>query len=379
MPDSNKQGLRREVLNFVDLAHDSRPQKRDDLFLRIAGLLETRKPEFSQAELGLMFDILGQLIGEVEMDLRRDLAEKLARDEDAPQELIVLLANDHVRVAYPLLTQGDKLDDEALIEIIRHRTLQHQLAVAARKNLKEPVSDALAGTGNQHVILALLRNGEAQISTDTMSRIVAESQQAEAFQVPLLERLDLPTHMAVSMYKWVSSALRRHIAENFDVDSELLDQLLDETTSGLQFAAIKQASKPSAAETMVDRLRGEGSLSTEFLIKTLKLGEISLFETGFARMLHLRTGLLRRLIYDRGWEGIAIATRAAGMEVTDGRLVLETIGSSRLQNPELVAQEALLLEELFPTLTLDEAVDIVRKTMHDKDADIIPLLHGRKA
>ena len=82
-----------------------------------------------------MTEILRQLIHDVEMSVRLALSERLAAEDSAPKDLIQILANAEIEVAYPILKDSSVLQDIDLIEIIQHRTMNHQLAVAMRDSL----------------------------------------------------------------------------------------------------------------------------------------------------------------------------------------------------------------------------------------------------
>ncbi|MDP6603590.1 MAG: DUF2336 domain-containing protein [Rhodospirillales bacterium] len=80
------------------------------------------------------------------MPVRRIVSQQLANVPDVPEALVRLLANDDIEVAYPILVYSELLRDADLIEVIRHRTQEHQLAVAIRNEVSETVSNAL-GSG----------------------------------------------------------------------------------------------------------------------------------------------------------------------------------------------------------------------------------------
>ena len=149
-----------------------------------------------------------QLIHDVEVSVRRALAERLSEQPLAPHELVIALANDEIEVAHPLLVNSDVLQDLELIEIIRNRTLEHQLAIGIRKSVSEEVTDALIATDSVDVIKTLLENHHAKISQRTMEYLVEQSQRVDTYQNPLLRRPDLDTTLAKRMYWWVSAALR---------------------------------------------------------------------------------------------------------------------------------------------------------------------------
>ena len=95
------------------------------------------------AVLNYMDDILTNLVDQMELTLRRALAEKLADTPSAPSSLITFLAQDEASVARPILLKSCLLRDEQLIEIVKHRTKEHQLCIAMRRNISELVSSSL--------------------------------------------------------------------------------------------------------------------------------------------------------------------------------------------------------------------------------------------
>ena len=254
------------------------------------------------------------------------LAERLAQQKDAPRDLIVTLANDQIEVAHarilvysevlevahPLVYSEVLLDSE-LIEIIAHRTLEHQLAIAMRRTVSEAVSDALVETGNETVVVRLLENENAHISDATMAFLVEQSKRFDSYQNPLVNCATLSPDLAKRMYWWVSAALRKHILEHFEIDPSDLDDEIEHSVTDILAASAPSADSPiSASLHLVDTI--DASIKPELLIQLLRQGEISLFETLFGRLLDLRPTMIRRLIYEPGGEGLATACRAVGFD-----------------------------------------------------------------
>ena len=214
----------RELHFLLDLALDRSIEGRRALTNSIGDLFSGEQgTTLSERERALMADILRKLIRDCEMAVRRDLSERLAKADNPPRDLILALANDEFEVAQPILMQSLVLRDIELIQIIRHRTQQHQLAIAMRRSVSEFVSDALVETGSIDVIKTLLENQDAKISEATMAYLAEESQRVDSYQEPLINRQDLQPELAERIYFWVSAALRRHILEHFDV--RLLEHL----------------------------------------------------------------------------------------------------------------------------------------------------------
>ncbi len=305
---------------LLDLALDKSLEGRRVLTATIGDLFGQQDEVLSERERALMTDILRKLIHDCEMAVRRDLSERLSNAPNPPHDLIVALANDDIEVAEPILKQSRVLRDAELIGVIRHRSQQHQLAIAMRRSLSEFVSDALVETGNVDVIKVLIENNDAQISEATMAYLAEESRRVDTYQEPLLNRDDLNPDLAERMYLWVSAALRSHILEHFDVEASHLDDQLEDIAETLAKGP-KEGPKESGrgpkpakpADVLASRLVEQRKVTPEFLIQVLRQGEVPLFEALFGKLSGLKEPRLQTVLYDSGGEGLAIACRAMEM------------------------------------------------------------------
>ena len=277
----------------------------------IADLFQEGGDLLTDMERSLMFDILHKVVREVELEIRQTLSALFAKRLDPPRELIKLLANDEIEVAYPILTQSTVLRDDDLIEVTRHRTLEHRLAISIRPTISEAVSDALARDGEESVIQTLLNNPNANISRSTMEYLAEQSKRIDAFQEPILRRKDLDPALAKRMYLWVSAALREYILGNFDIDRKTVDKLLEKAA----FERIEAASKigPSKSQELVERLDEDGLLKPDLLLKALQEEQIHLFVAMFGCLTGLRGILTTQILFEPGGEGLAIACKAIGI------------------------------------------------------------------
>ncbi len=309
-------GPGKELQFLLDLALDKSLESRGMLTATIGDLFTKQDKVLTERERALMSDILRKLIHDCEMAVRRDLAERLANAPNPPHDLIVVLANDDIEVAEPILMRSEVLRDTELIRVIRHRTQQHQLAIAMRRSLSEHVSDALVETGNVDVIKTLLENADAQISEATMEYLAEESRRVDTYQEPLLNRGDLKQELAERMYHWVSAALRSHILENFDIEPSRLDDQLEGVAQTIARDPEQHQAEPDESQpagVLARQLVAKRKVTPDFLIQVLRQGEIRLFEALFGQMSGLKAPRLQGVLYDSGGEGLAIACRAMEM------------------------------------------------------------------
>ena len=132
-----------EMERLCKLAETETPKDRAQLFGELSQIFIDSDKTLADKERQLMSDVLGTLIHDIEMEIRQDLAHRLADLPSAPRELAVMLANDEIDVARPLLTKSGVLSDPDLVEIIEQRTKEHRLAIALQKPLGERVTDAI--------------------------------------------------------------------------------------------------------------------------------------------------------------------------------------------------------------------------------------------
>ena len=100
-----------EIESLIGLARQKSQAGRNSIFETVQDLFLQKKDGLSERERTLMSDILRQLIHQVEISVRKDVATRLAKRNDAPKELVLVLANDEIEVAHSLLVNSMVLHD----------------------------------------------------------------------------------------------------------------------------------------------------------------------------------------------------------------------------------------------------------------------------
>ncbi|MBK20133.1 MAG: hypothetical protein CMM52_14975 [Rhodospirillaceae bacterium] len=357
-----------DLENLLDLARDKSADGKSQLVQIVGDLFFEESRVLNERERSLMTDILKQLIQDVEHSVRKALADKMAEDADAPNDLISILANDDEDVAHNILLKSEVLQDLELVEIIQHRTFEHQLTIAMRNKVSETVSDALVETGNTDVIKTLVENETAQISDDTIETIVDASKTNEPLQGSLLNRPDLSPHLAKRMYWWVSAALRKHIVEQYQIDPTELDQkiestikdLLGEPESGGGEGTIDTGSLEQASR-LAQKLADKQAITPQVLLQTLRKGEVKMFEGMFGMLTGLRPNLIRRLVFEPGGEGLAIACKAIQMTKPDFGSLFLLSRSARPGDKVVDPREVSRAMTFFDRLRPDTAQKVVER------------------
>ncbi|WP_168190301.1 DUF2336 domain-containing protein [Luteithermobacter gelatinilyticus] len=357
--------LDREISGLIELAHQKSTSGRTELFQAIVDLLERRHKDLTDRETALMADILGSILHHVEMEVRKKLAERLADREDTSPELIILLANDEIEVARPVLLLSKLLSDDNLVRIIRHKTIQHQFSIAARKYLSAKVCRELVHMGNDDVVLTLLSNHGARIDNETLNILVEQSREKTALQSPLIERPDLPQEFYSKMYQWVSDDLKDLILKVHNISEQEIRDILARTLDTLNQENGAQAlhQRNSSEERLVEKLHKANKLGPAFLMKTLRQGQINLFEISFARMADMPRQVLQSILYDQGADTLALACHAVGIDRSVFLTIFRLTREARNMDTRLEQKEIDKAFEQFVRMDRQQARETLAKVI----------------
>jgi uncharacterized protein (DUF2336 family) len=304
----------------LELTEPHAPRARHALVQRLCEIVswpETRLPSYERQ---LAADILVGLLRTSNIELRRRCALGLVRINDAPKALLRYLARDEISVAQPLLEGGAGFDDSDLIATVRAGVSWHWLAIAKRRNLSEPITDALLQTGDAAAIEAVLRNNTARLSTQGIDLVVAKSRQAPSLPAALVSRPELKPTQALVLFWWAPYEARLQILRRFAVDRQVLIQELGEV---FKLAAAEGWSDADTRKTLqvIERRQRNRAAAAQSPYKSLE-GALAAAENGLDRGLvheiaHLsgvKPTTAAQVFADAGGEAIGVFCKAVGLK-----------------------------------------------------------------
>lgn len=334
---------------------------REEIYLAVASLYRIQGAGLNARERELMREILRRLTRDVEMAIRIALAQRLAEDTTAPHDLILLLVDDTIEVARPLILNSPLLTESDVLRLIAEADIGHQEAVAGRPNIGVPVTDALVKSGHDCVLMALVRNATAKISSVTFETLVEKSRALTGLQEPLIRRPDLPPKLATNMCAWVSDALKDYIKTNYAVAPKTLDAALTDAKLAVKSDPVGPSDVPAdSAQKLVEKLAASGQLKAGFLMRVLSQGQIDLFDLAFAKLVNMDLAAFRTKFYERGARAVALACRAAGIDRSVFATVFNLSRQSRGAAVVLSAMDTASVETVFTGLTRQGALDELR-------------------
>jgi uncharacterized protein (DUF2336 family) len=311
MPDEAAKG-RAGMLSQADidqLLRNPSPEGRTRVAGKVADIYD--RSSLTDREKQLADGILRLLAKDVETAVRKTLSHHLRSNPDVPHDVARKLAMDVIEVAEPILRHSEVLTTVDLIDIVRTREADAQVAVAKRRSVPEPLSDALAATGVELVVATLVRNNGASISERTFERVIADYGDRENVTAGIVSRNHLPTAVTERLIDVVSDSLKLELIGKHDVPAEIAEKIVlrsqEDTVKDLLGA------EPARRDVgqLVRGLARQGRLSGRIVLRSLDVGDREFFEHGMAELAGVPFENAIRLITDRGTQGLLALYRKA--------------------------------------------------------------------
>ena len=298
---------------------------RRELYLAVASLYRIQSRSLNDHERVLMHDILRRVARHVDVPVRRELAERLADDVSAPQDLVMLLAEDVIEVARPIILRSPMLADADMLRLIAC-SVDHRVAIAERNNIGEKIADALVQGHEKIVLVALVRNATARMSPQTIAALEERSVVMEELQEPLARRAQSQRAPA------------------------------QPTTAPQISEPASRTPSVDNARKLIDKLSDSGQLKAGYLLRVLNQGQTELFDMALAKLVNLPVIELRSRFYRGGPRAVALACRGVGID----RCVFPTVFnlSRRAHNMhvDLSRSDLAEVDEIFSTVPKSSAL-----------------------
>lgn len=182
----------------------------------------------SANERSLVADILLQIVDKVEIELRMEVAVRIARVVESPPALVRMLVLDEPPVAEKILRGAETVAEALLIEAAREGEIAHRLMIAQRFDLPTAVVDALIQYDEMEVFKAVLKRDDCTLSPNAVNKFVAYSATKQDLQAPLLRRRELEPAHGFMMFWWVDQERRRRVLSRFALDRRIIQDALEE-------------------------------------------------------------------------------------------------------------------------------------------------------
>ena len=292
-------------------------------------------------ERALAADTLLRMLPRLPLKSLIALAERI-RMMDAPPHLLMakLIAEPNIAVAGPLLEDCMHITDEDLIMVIGDGDFAKIRMIARRRRLTRAITNELVKTGDDSVLLTLVRNLGAEIPQESYLALSDYAKEYPNLLAPLCTRPDLPVPFAFELFWLAPVQLRRYLLSRFLTDSETLTKILKITR--VTHDEEQGQDKRAPIEDIVAALDLAGE------------GDIKGAATTLGKFADINAATAARILGDNQGEPLAALLKAAGVsrgQVTEIFLKLQKTPYC-LIDPSRIVDE---LQSTFDSLSFNKA------------------------
>jgi uncharacterized protein (DUF2336 family) len=329
-------------------------EKRAETLRRITTLFLDGAPVFSDEHVALFDDVIGCLIEEIEAKALAELSRRIAPVPNAPAGVVKTLAeNDDIAVAAPVLKQA-RLGEPELVQIAENKSQAHLLALSARVNLSEAVSDIIVTRGDRDVARSIANNHAAKLSENAFTNLVKRAEKDGMLAEKVGLRTDIPPRLFRQLLMQASDVVQKRLLAQTKPETQAeIRRILAKVTDEVGARAAPR--NYTAALATVRAMHKERKLTEADIAEFAKSGKYEETIAALATICTVPVEVVDRLMSGERADPVLILARAAGFGWTTVRDVMNARPGLRPSNQVLDAAR-----ENFERLTAATAQRVVR-------------------
>lgn len=344
------------------LQGDESDEVRAELARKIGRLVPGLDVQESRALRERCIALLERLARDELPRVRAIVAEEIARCETIPKRLVSRLAHDaELAVCGPVLQYSMLLSNEDLVEIIATTRIEGAIAAIARRStVSEEVSDAIVASLDVPAVAQLLANTEANISDETLEKIISQAAAIEEWHEPLVIRPELSMRAVKRIATFVSRALIDDLAARHKLDGETQITLKAQVKHRIDNADDNEKSKRETIEAVKAAYERQ-TLNDEMVINAASMRNKSAVVLALSLLSGVSARVIERVMDVKSARGIAALCWKSGLAMRTALAIQTfTIGIPRedLVLPRHGTDYPMEVEEMRWYLQYFGAVDV---------------------
>jgi uncharacterized protein (DUF2336 family) len=269
---------------------------------------------YRDEEIDVFGEVIGRLADEIEVAARAELAERLARFDSAPANIIRKLAfDDAIEVAGPVLRDSLQLDSDTLVANAQAKGQPHLLAISRRKFIDEAVTDVLVKRGNRDVVNSVASNRGARLSNFGFLHMIKRAEGDAILAEQLGLRGDIPRHVFQQLIAKASDDVKRRLASERPEMMTTIETSVSDVAGALQSKFGPSSRTHFVAKRVVTTQFREGNLNEENIAAYATSHRVDEVTIGLSLLTSLPTDVIERALMDQKRDLLLILTKALNL------------------------------------------------------------------
>jgi uncharacterized protein (DUF2336 family) len=244
--------------------------------------------------------------------VRRALAEALAPAAEAPQTVVLALANDQPEIAEIIAGRSQLLTEAELVDLIGQGNERVQRAVAARVPVSTSLAAAIAEVGAPGACLVLIENSDAAVAPPALAKIAARHGHLAAIRETLLLNPKLPVETRQMLVATLSNTLATFVAEREWLPAERATKVAREACDRATVALASEVDGERVAP-LIRHLRTSGQLTAGLVLRALLVGNVHFLVEALAELANITPRRVAAILDDPARHAFRALYERAGM------------------------------------------------------------------
>ncbi len=347
------------MASLLVLARETSGDKRRELLRSMADLFIDREQDYTDRELVLFGEVIGDLLDQVDLEGRIELSRKIATTDRSTGDLHLRLAEDEISVAEPVLRDCTLFDDDTLADIATRQSQDHLYAISKRASLGTKVTDVLVDRGEKRVVHSVTRNLGAEFSEASFNKIVDRAAEDPELQSAVSYRADMPLSIAERALKVLPPEHRERLVALMAEDPGAVTELVGKADAAARQLKLAQSKRRLQTKGMIVQIR-DGHIDLDSVIVLLarenRYQNLALVMGDFAR---LKESAILNALFKVDHGAVVVLLRSLGVSEPVVKAVAEARGR-RLNLPASMAERLVEAWRDTDNETADKVMTLTR-------------------
>ncbi len=347
------------MASLLVLAKETSGDKRRELLRSMADLFIDREQDYSDRELVLFGEVIGDLLDQVDLDGRVELSRKIADCDRQTGDLHLRLAEDRIEVAEPVLRDCSLFDEDTLAEIAGRQSQDHLYAISRRGSLGTKVTDVLVDRGEKRVVRAVTNNLGAEISDESFNKILDKAADDPELQSAVSYRADMPLEIAERALKVLPPEKRDRLVALMAEEPDTVTALVGKADASTRQLRLAQSRRRLQTKGLIVQIR-ENEIDLDSVLVLLaredRYQNMALILAEFARM---KESVVLNALFKVDDGAIVLLLKALGVTEPAVKAIAQSRGR-RLNLPASMTDRLVAAWREADALTADKVMTLSR-------------------
>lgn len=337
------------IPGLEEIVKNGDPKRLTDAVRKISDLFVRGAARFQPDHVELFDGILTSLMPKTEIEARGELAERLSTLPNAPPQLVALLVrDDDVVIAGPLLRHSPVINDTTLVDIASLKGQPHLLAISERSTLTPLITDVIVRRGDIHVARSVARNTGAQFSHVGYSGLIRRAGEDAILAVTVGQRDDLsPPQLKDLLSRSIDTVRRRMFDAAKPKQKAAINRVMAEISGAPKHMQVTRDF--SVAQRLVKSLSQADDLNEGALLRFARAHQYEETAAALSAMSGVRIDTVDQLLKGDRDDPILILGKSIAISwATVRALMTLRIGPGRALSPADVEEARQNFERLVP-------------------------------